>query len=100
VRNRWCEFISNPDGHHHPDHYGRSIHLMGNNLVVHIDGGEAVVNSYSLNFFEAPDGEIVYRMAPITNGRSWIEDRWMFKERRRRQVGDPLYISKLDAMPE
>src|SRR4029077_15793878 len=39
------EFINDPPSHK-DSHYGRRLHVNGNNLVTHIKGDEAVANSY------------------------------------------------------
>src|SRR4051812_23545510 len=38
-------FITDPKVHHRPGFYGNSMHMQGNNMVSHISGDTAVVNS-------------------------------------------------------
>jgi hypothetical protein len=96
---RLWEFISDPNGHHRPEIYGKSMHLQGNNVVVHVRGNDAVVNSYSVVLIG--DGSNVQLITAGNN--EWtlrkVDGRWLFKERRRRQIGGSEYVGNLDATP-
>jgi len=46
------DLITDPNGHQRPGFYGYSMHVSGVNLVIHIDGDDAVANSYSLLYKE------------------------------------------------
>lgn len=82
------------------DLWGKVMHCQGNNVVAHIDGEEAVVDSYSL--VVQGDGPNVSLVSAGNN--QWrmrkVNGKWLFKERRRRQIGDPDYTTNLDATPE
>jgi hypothetical protein len=93
------QFIADPEGHHREDVYGRSMHLQGNNVVTHIQGDEALVNSYSIALTASPD------LRMLTAGNNlWrlkkIDGKWLFQERRRRVLGSEDYIANVDDTPE
>jgi hypothetical protein len=93
-------FIKDPDGHSSPGFYGKAMHLQGNNVVVHLRGDEATVNSYSVVF----KGDESMTPTLLTAGNNqWalrkVEGEWLIVERRRRNVGDPRYPGNLDATP-
>jgi len=93
-------FVEHPEGHHRPGFYGHSMHSAGNNLVVHLDGNTAKVNSYSLLYQE--HGGAVQLVSGANNQWTLVKEggKWLFKARRRRQVGSPLFKDNLDATPE
>lgn len=93
------KWISSQLARTQPEKYGKRMHVQGNNLVTHINGSEAVVNSYS----------IVLRMVEgqmgITAGNNrWtlrkINGHWYIKERFRRELGGAEYRKALDTTPE
>lgn len=92
--------IMDPSGHHGP-WYGSTMHLQGNNLVVHVAGDEAVVNSYTLRLVRDPDGAM--RLTECANNE-WrvrrVDGSWRFVERRRRAVGEPEYTTNIAATPD
>jgi hypothetical protein len=94
------QFITDPGAHHRPGFYGHSMHVQGNNIVTHIDGDQAVVNSYSIVLHD-DDGNLRLQSA---GNNQWqlkkVDGQWLIQERRRRQVGDGHYTGNLDATPE
>jgi SnoaL-like domain len=93
-------FIEDPEAHHKPGFYGRAMHVQGNNVVCHIHGDEATVNSYSLVLNR--DGDQVALMSAGNN--QWqlrkVDGAWLIVERRRRHMGGEGYIENLDATAE
>jgi hypothetical protein len=84
-----------------PTHFdGKGMHVQGNNVVAHIQGDEAVVDSYQ--FVLQGDSAPVQIITASNN--QWrmkkIDGKWFFKERRRRHIGDPEFNTNLDATPE
>jgi len=83
------DFISDPTAHHKPGFYGHSMHLQGNNLSITISGDEATAYSYSIVFHQqGPNLNI------LGGGNNrWllqrVNEKWLIKERRRREVGNP-----------
>src|SRR5262245_50569523 len=73
--------ITNPSGNRHPDLYGKSMHLLGNNVVVEIDGDGARATSYSFSF-KREEGRIVILAA---SSNRWTlrrsESDWLIVER-------------------
>jgi hypothetical protein len=98
-KDRLREFIKDPEAHARPDYYGKSLHVQGNNLVVHLDGDHAVANSYSIVLRLGERG--TYLHAAGTN--QWTLERhdgqWRIKERRRREMGHPGTDENLSATP-
>ncbi len=94
------QFISQQGLHNQPGYHGRLMHVQGNNLVTHIDGDRAVVNSYSI-VLEGDNGSVSLNSA---GNNQWlfekVDGRWLIRERRRRAVGDEGYMTNLDATPE
>jgi hypothetical protein len=92
-------FITDEDAHHRPGFYGHSLHVQGNNVVVHIDGDEAVANAYSMVLQDT--GERVELGSAGTNQWRFRREggRWRIAERRRRAVGDPATDENLGATP-
>lgn len=87
-RDRLREFITDPDSHHKPGFYGKTLHTQGNNVVVRVDGDEATVNSYSIVLQEI-DGKTTLITAGANRWRLRRENgRWRIQERRRREVGE------------
>jgi len=87
------EFIKDDGGvgRKRPGNFLRIMHMQGNNEAIHIDGDEAVANSYSWVLRREPDGGL-----KITTGgvNQWhfrrVDGRWLIVSRTRREVGDPL----------
>ena len=94
------DFITDPTSHHKPGFYGHAMHMQGNNVVAHIKGDTAVVNSYSVVLHD-DDGNL--RLATAGNNQ-WIfrkeNGRWLIVERRRRETGSPAALKNLDATPK
>jgi hypothetical protein len=93
-------FIKDPNGHSAPGFYGKAMHVQGNNVVVHVHGDEATVNSYSIVLHG--DGSMTPKLLTAGNNQ-WelrkVDGRWLIVERRRRNLGDERYIGNLDATP-
>ncbi len=94
------DFITNPNGHHSAQLYGKSMHFHGTNLVTHIDGDEAVADSYGMAVATA-DGENTIVSA---GNNQWqlrrVDGRWLIRERRGATLGDDKFTTNLDATPE
>jgi SnoaL-like domain len=94
------QFITQQGLHNQPGFHGRLMHVQGNNLVTHIDGDQAVANSYSI-VLEGENGGVSLNSA---GNNQWlfekVDGRWLIKERRRRAIGDEGYMTNLDATPE
>jgi hypothetical protein len=79
--------------------WGKLMHCQGNNVVTHINGDEAVVDSYSVVIQN--DGQKISLVSAGNN--QWrlkkVGGKWLFKERRRREIGDADYIRNIDATP-
>jgi len=94
------EFVSHPEGHHRPGFYGHSMHSAGNNMVVHVHGDTAKVNSYSL-LYQEHEGTV-----SLVSGANnqWtlqkVDGKWHFQARRRRQIGSPSFKDNMDATPD
>ena len=94
------QFVIHPEGHHRPGFYGHSMHLAGNNMVVHLEEGEtARVNSYSLLYQEHAGAVALISAANNQWTLKKVDGRWMLQHRRRRQVGSPSFSGNLDATP-
>jgi hypothetical protein len=93
------QFISNPQGRNRPDVAGHVLHMQGNNVVSHYKGDEAVVNSYSV-VVHAKDAQLSVISAGNNEWRMRkVDGKWLFKERRRRELGGPDYTTNVDATP-
>lgn len=94
-------FIADPGAHHRPGFYGRSMHLMGNNVAMRVEGDRAVANSYSMTM--QADPEQVVDILSVANNQ-WqlerVDGRWLIKERRRREIGSEEYRTNVDALAE
>lgn len=92
-------FITNPEGHHRPEMYGKSMHF-NDNMVVHVNGDEAISNSYQ--FAMALDG-IGVRVLSAGNNQ-WllrkVDGKWLIKERRGAYLGDNSFTVNMDATPD
>jgi hypothetical protein len=93
-------FITDPNGHSRPGFYGKAMHMQGANVVTHIRGDEATVNSYSVVL--TGDGSMTPSLLTAGNNQ-WemrkVDGEWLIKERRRRNLGDDRYTGNLDATP-
>ena len=97
------KWISTRPARTQPEVHGKRCHLQGMNVVCHINGDDAVVNSYSLPMFlEPPGSPNKYRMSLGVN--RWVlkkvRGKWLIKERWRRELGAPDYRKALDTTPE
>jgi len=97
-QDRVREFITNPIGHHSARLYGKSMHV-NDNTVTHVDGDEAVANSYQ--FAIVVDESGVKLMSAGNN--QWqlrkVDGKWYIKERRGAYLGDDLFTGNMDATP-
>jgi SnoaL-like domain len=88
--------ITNPSGNRHPDLYGKSMHLLGNNVVVEIDGDGARATSYSFSFKREDDRIVI--LAASSN--RWTLRRsgsdWLIVERRRAPMSDESFGRIID----
>ena len=85
-------FISKPNEHHRPGFYGRSMHLMGPNLRVHVTGDTATAESYNMTFQKTDVGVTIV----AAGNNFWRfrkeEGRWRITLRRRREMGGAGYV--------
>jgi hypothetical protein len=90
------EFITHPKGHHSPELYGKSMHLHGTNLVTHIDGDEAVADSYGIALATA-DGDNTIVSAGNNRWQLRREGgQWRIRERRGASLGDDKFATNVD----
>lgn len=93
------DFITSPQGHHRPDLINKSIH-PNLNTVIHIDGDDAIANSYQFELIT--DGEDITVMSGGNN--QWqlrrVDGAWRIKERRGTRLGDDHFKTNMDATPE
>jgi hypothetical protein len=91
------EVIADPDVHHRPGFYGHSLHVGQSNMVSHIQGDSAVVNSYSF-LYQEHDGSVALVSAA---NNQWtlrrVDGAWLLQSRRRRQAGTQAFVDNLDA---
>lgn len=84
------QFVANPEVHHHPDFYRKSMHLNGLNLVVNVEADQARATCYDLILQYFPDG---FR-SRWAGAQEWLLRRepggWRVTSRRRRELGDDL----------
>ena len=92
-------FITNPEGHHRPQLYGKSMHMQ-DNIVTHLQGESAVANSYQ--FAVAVDGNGVKMLSAGNN--QWqlrkVDGKWLIRERRGAYLGDEFFTTNMDATPD
>jgi len=93
------QFITNPEGHHNPEKYGRRMHVSDDSFVCHLNGDQAIVNSYSIVLVR--DGDNI--KIETAGNNEWLVVRengsWRVKARRRKHIGGPGYIDNLGATP-
>lgn len=94
---RLREFVSNPEGHHRRDYYGKCMHAQGLNTVIRIDHDDAVANSYSFLLQSKPDGIALLN----ASNNQWrfrrTDGQWRIVERRCRSIGHADYVGNIDA---
>jgi len=93
-------FVTHPEGHHRPGFYGHSMHSAGTNMVIHVQGDRATVNSYSLLYQEQAGAVSLLSGANNQWTLKKINGAWKFHTRRRRQMGSPLFRDNMDATPD
>jgi hypothetical protein len=88
--------ITNPAGNRHPDLYGKGMHLLGNNVVVEVDGDDARATSYSFSFKREDDRIVIFS----ASSNAWTLRRsgnaWLIVERRRSPMSDEAFARVLD----
>jgi SnoaL-like domain len=89
------QFIANPETHHRPGFYGHSMHMAGQEMVVHVDGDHATATSYSLLFQEVEGSLSILSGANSAWTLRRVDGVWKLRERRRRQVGTPEFAANL-----
>jgi SnoaL-like domain len=76
---------------------GRSMHVQGNNLTTHIEGENAVAESYSFAFVREEGGMQLF----TCNANRWtlkkIDGAWRIRERLIRSPGTDEYLNVLSA---
>jgi hypothetical protein len=100
-RGRIREQVADPTGHHHPDLYGRGMHLLGHNLVIAFDdaggapGDTATASSYSLLVLKRGGDLVVYSASSNQWSLRRVDGRWRIAARRRRPIADEEFGSVL-----
>jgi len=93
-------FIADPNGHRSPALHGRSMHLHGNNLVVRVEGDDAVAGSYGVTLVKGDDGTRILSAA----GNRWdlrrVDGEWRIRQRSSASIGDGRFAVNLDLDPE
>lgn len=92
------KWISTQAARTNPERFGKRLHFQGNNLVCHIKGDTALVNSYSIVLFLI-DGKIEVQCGTNLWTFKRVDGKWRIKERLRRGLGQPDYRKMLDATP-
>jgi hypothetical protein len=80
--------VADPDGHHRPDLYGHGLHLLGENLVVALDGDRAMASSYSVLVLRRYDGFVIYSASSNEWALRKVDGEWFVAARHRRPVAD------------
>ena len=93
------EFITDLTGHKHPDQYGKRMHVQGNNVVCHIKGDEAIVNSYSIVLLRKGDDVTLNSAGNNEWAMRKVNGKWLIKERKRRHIAGEDYHENLEATP-
>lgn len=79
-------FITNPDAHHRPGFYGRSLHVQTNESIV-VSGATAVATTYAV-LLHNDDGALVVAGASACAWRFLrVDGVWLIRECVRRRVG-------------
>ena len=90
--------VADPLGHHRPDLYRHGMHLLGQNLVIRVDGDTAIASSYSLLLLKRKDALEVYS----ASSNKWVLRRartgWKILERSRRPLADEDFDEVLVAL--
>jgi hypothetical protein len=99
-RDKIREFVNNPQGHHNPEWHGKRMHLMGNNVVCHIKGDEAVVNNYVVLLGRRGEEIKIESAGNQQTTVKKVKGKWLISERRRRHIGGEGFLDNLEATPE
>lgn len=83
--------IADPSGHHRPDLYRHGLHLLGENLVVEIDGDEATASTYSLLVLKRDADLVIYSASSNRWSLRRVEGAWRIAERSRRVIADEAF---------
>jgi hypothetical protein len=93
------DLITDSNGHSRPGFYGHSLHVSDVNLVIHVDGDDAVANGYSLLYKEV-DG-VIHLISAGSN--EWklrrTDGNWLIRARSRSQMGTAGFAEQLRATP-
>ncbi len=93
------DLITDPNGHSRPGFYGHTMHVSDVNLVIHLEGDNAVATSYSLLYKEVEG--VVHLISAGSN--EWnlrrIDGQWFIQGRRRSQLGSTNFAHQLRATP-
>jgi hypothetical protein len=99
-RNGIRTFITHPKGHHSPALYGKSMHLQGNNLVIHVRGDEAVASGYQVAIAVDDNGTRVLSAGNNEWQLCRVDGQWRIKERRGAYLGDDKFTTNLTTEDE
>lgn len=80
-------FIANPEAHHKPGFYGRSLHVHGANSTIRIERTTAVAATYSLLFRNGDEGPELMSVGLCSWRFTKVDGHWLILECRRRRVG-------------
>jgi hypothetical protein len=83
--------IADPNGHHRPDLYRHGLHLLGENLVVNVDGDTATASSYSLLVLKRDADLVIYSASSNRWSLQRVGGDWRIAERSRRPVADEAF---------
>lgn len=76
------------------------MHIMGSALVAHINGDDAIANSYNMLLMRDGDQTCI----STAGNNQWtlkrVNGKWLLKERRRRNIGGKGYQENVDATPK
>ncbi len=90
-------FITNPEGHHRPELYGKSMHLQGNNLVTEVEGSEARAKSYQVALVIDEKGVRVLSAGNNQWQLRKMGGEWLIRERRGSYLGEDSFTTNLDS---
>jgi hypothetical protein len=80
--------VADANGHHRPDLYGHGLHLLGENLVVALDGDRAMASSYSVLVLRRDDEFVIYSASSNEWSLRRVDGEWCIAARHRRPVAD------------
>lgn len=83
--------IADQNGHHRPDLYRHGLHLLGENVVVDIDGNQATASSYSIMVLKRDSEYVIYSASSNRWLLRRVDGSWRIAERTRRAVADDAF---------